>query len=122
MAALSPQLAYSPLPSHCWQYCAIFAVSSKYCSTRRLTARLLQSHVPGYVKDYEKLQSAGAEVIACVSVNDAFVMKAWGDDTKATGKVRPASVTLAKLSLILTGAAAGVMSWLAAPSSQGTCS
>ena len=46
----------------------------------------VQSHVPGYVNDYDKLKQAGAEVIACVSVNDAFVMKAWGDSTGATGK------------------------------------
>lgn len=52
-----------------------------------LTLFQVQSHVPGYVNDYDKLKQAGAEVIACVSVNDAFVMKAWGDSTGATGKV-----------------------------------
>lgn len=49
---------------------------------------VLQTHLPGYVADFEKLKAVGAEVIACVSVNDAFVMDAWGKDHKADGKVR----------------------------------
>lgn len=48
----------------------------------------LQTHLPGYVNDYEKLKEAGAEVIVCVSVNDPFVMAAWGEAHNATGKVR----------------------------------
>ena len=47
-----------------------------------------QTHVPGYVKDYEKLKGQGVELVACVSVNDAFVMDAWEKDQNATGKVR----------------------------------
>ncbi len=46
-----------------------------------------QTHLPGYVQDYDKLKAAGAEVIACVSVNDPFVMEAWGKEHKADGKV-----------------------------------
>ena len=48
----------------------------------------LQTHLPGYVSDYSKLGEAGAQVIACVSVNDAFVMKAWGEQSGAEAKVR----------------------------------
>lgn len=47
----------------------------------------LQTHLPGYVNDFSKLSEAGAQVIACVSVNDAFVMKAWGEQSGAEAKV-----------------------------------
>ena len=45
-------------------------------------------HVPGYVGKVAELTGAGVDEIWCVSVNDAFVMGAWGRDQKATGKVR----------------------------------
>lgn len=37
--------------------------------------------------DHDKLKAAGAEVVACVSVNDPFVMAAWGEQHGAGGKV-----------------------------------
>ena len=45
-------------------------------------------HVPGYVEKFDALKSAGVDEIWCVSVNDAFVMGAWGRDQKTAGKVR----------------------------------
>ncbi len=45
-------------------------------------------HVPGYVALADKFKSKGIDEIWCVSVNDAFVMGAWGRDQKATGVVR----------------------------------
>ena len=45
-------------------------------------------HVPSYVSSYGALKSAGVDEIWCVSVNDAFVMGAWGQTQKADGKVR----------------------------------
>jgi peroxiredoxin len=45
-------------------------------------------HVPGYVEKFNELKAAGVDEIWCVSVNDAFVMGAWGRDQKTAGKVR----------------------------------
>lgn len=45
-------------------------------------------HVPGYVAKAAELKSKGVDEIWCVSVNDAFVMGAWGRDQNATGVVR----------------------------------
>src|SRR6478736_6622913 len=44
-------------------------------------------HVPGFVAEAEKLKAKGVDTIACISVNDAFVMGAWGKDQKAGDKV-----------------------------------
>ncbi|MEX3948011.1 peroxiredoxin [Paraburkholderia sp. EG287B] len=45
-------------------------------------------HVPGYVEHYDALRAAGVDEVWCVSVNDAFVMGAWGRDQRTSGKVR----------------------------------
>jgi peroxiredoxin len=45
-------------------------------------------HVPGFVKNYDALKAKGVDLIACLSVNDAFVMGAWGKDQGAGDKVR----------------------------------
>jgi len=47
-----------------------------------------QTHLPGYVEDYDQIKAKGVDVIACVSVNDAFVMEAWGESQGAKGKIR----------------------------------
>jgi peroxiredoxin len=45
-------------------------------------------HVPGYVAESGALKAAGVDEIWCVSVNDAFVMRAWAHDQHTDGKVR----------------------------------
>jgi len=47
-----------------------------------------QRHLPGYVDKAEDIKAKGIDEIACVAVNDAFVMGAWGRDQKAEGKIR----------------------------------
>ena len=44
-------------------------------------------HLPGYVQKYDELRSKGIDLIACLSVNDAFVMQAWAKDQGAEGKI-----------------------------------
>jgi glutaredoxin/glutathione-dependent peroxiredoxin len=45
-------------------------------------------HVPSYLSQYDALKAKGVDEIWCMSVNDAFVMGAWGREQKAAGKIR----------------------------------
>ena len=44
-------------------------------------------HVPGFVSEFDKLKAKGVDTIACISVNAAFVMGAWGKDQKVGDKI-----------------------------------
>lgn len=41
------------------------------------------AHLPGYVVQADALKAKGVDMIACLSVNDAFVMQAWGEAQNA---------------------------------------
>ena len=60
---------------------ALFALPGAY--TRTCSSR----HLPGYVTNSAALKAKGIDEIACLSVNDAFVMGAWGKEHNAAGKV-----------------------------------
>lgn len=44
-------------------------------------------HLPGYVAKLPELKAQGVELVACLSVNDAWVMKAWAEAHDALGKI-----------------------------------
>jgi len=73
-------------------------------------------HVPSYLSNYDALKAKGVDEIWCVSVNDAFVMGAWGREQKTAGKVRmmadgsAAFSTALGLTLDLTARGMGVRS------------
>ena len=51
------------------------------------TSTCSKLHLPGYVANADKIKAKGIENIFCLSVNDPFVMNAWGEANNAAGKI-----------------------------------
>ncbi len=51
------------------------------------TSTCSKLHLPGYVANADKIKAKGIENIFCLSVNDPFVMNAWGVANNAAGKI-----------------------------------
>ena len=43
--------------------------------------------MPGFLANIDAIKGKGVDTVACISVNDAFVMGAWASNTKAEGKI-----------------------------------
>lgn len=59
----------------------VFALPGAFTST------CSSKHLPSYVNEHDALKAKGVDLIACLSVNDAAVMKAWGEAHNALGKI-----------------------------------
>jgi peroxiredoxin len=46
-----------------------------------------KTHLPGFVQNASALKAKGIDTVACMAVNDVFVMDAWGKSSGAEGKV-----------------------------------
>ena len=51
------------------------------------TSTCSKLHLPGYIANADKIKAKGIDNIFCLSVNDPFVMNAWGEANNAAGKI-----------------------------------
>ena len=46
-----------------------------------------EQHLPGFIELHDQIKEKGIDTIACLAVNDPFVMKAWADSSKVSDKI-----------------------------------
>ena len=80
LLACTPTCSLVQLPAWCLQV-VLFAVPGAFTPTCSL------KHLPGFIEKADELKSKGVDTIACVAVNDAFVMEAWSKSVGADDKV-----------------------------------
>jgi peroxiredoxin len=85
-ATLMTMTATGPAPVHTDEFfagrtVAVFSVPGAFTPT------CSAKHLPGFIEHADALKARGVDEIACVAVNDAFVMGAWGKAAGADGKV-----------------------------------
>jgi len=78
-ATLTTMTAEGPKPLTTGELCegkkvVLFAVPGAFTPTCSV------QHLPGYVENAQSFKNKGVDTVACVSVNDPFVMGAWGKD------------------------------------------
>ncbi|MEM5530282.1 peroxiredoxin [Gammaproteobacteria bacterium AS21] len=76
MAENGPQ-AYETLTNFTGKKVVLFAVPGAFTPT------CSAAHLPGFVVQYDEIIATGVDIVACVSVNDVFVMDAWGKSSNA---------------------------------------
>jgi peroxiredoxin len=59
----------------------LFAVPGSFTPT------CSQQHLPGFIELHDQIKEKGIDTIACLSVNDPFVMKAWAESSNASDKI-----------------------------------
>lgn len=59
----------------------IFAVPGAFTPTCHM------KHLPGFISNADALKARGVDTIACISVNDVFVMNAWAEQSGAKNKI-----------------------------------
>ena len=81
-----------------------------WCGERRVvffyvpgafTQTCTNTHLPGFVRLFDSFAKKAVDVVACISVNDAHVMKAWGEQVGALGKIEMLADSRAELAQTL---------------------
>lgn len=81
------QLSVHPFPSNTSAFSPVSAQVVIFAVPGAFTPTCSKDHAPGFISSTEQLKAKGVDTIACVSVNDPFVMGAWAKDLQA-GELR----------------------------------
>lgn len=62
-------------------------LSVLFCLPAAFSTTCHNDHLPGYLANIDQFKAKGVDRVACLSVNDHFVMSAWAQQTGALGKI-----------------------------------